>query len=150
MIRKNKWITKQELENIKRKVLQKEKHIEVNSNDNTGERFYQDEENIHENEATHVDTENLGEEEKIMIQDISDLMKENSRIELMGNEEPYHKPSYNQSMPFPDLYVSSYSNAVSFYQLIIDLWPLYFFPCILFAQLVAYYSHQENFKYFQQ
>ena len=82
MIRKNKWITKQEVENIKRKVLQKEKHIEVNSNDNTGERFYQDEENIYENEATQVDTENLGEEEKIMIQDILNLMKENSRIEL--------------------------------------------------------------------
>ena len=82
MIRKNKWITKQEVENIKRKVLQKEKHIEVNSNDNTGEQFYQDEENIYENEATQVDTENLGEEEKIMIQDILNLMKENSRIEL--------------------------------------------------------------------
>ena len=56
MIRKNEWITKLELESISRKVLQKEKDIEVNNNDNTGERFYQDEENIHENEATQVDT----------------------------------------------------------------------------------------------
>ena len=84
MIRKNEWITKLELESISRKVLQKEKDIEVNNNDNTGERFYQDEENIHENEATQVDTENLGEEEKTMIQDILDLMKDNSRIELRG------------------------------------------------------------------
>ena len=45
MIRKNEWITKLELENITSKVLQKEKDIEVNNNDNTGERFYQDEEN---------------------------------------------------------------------------------------------------------
>ena len=37
MIRKNERITKLELENIKRKVLQKEKDIEVNNNDNTGE-----------------------------------------------------------------------------------------------------------------
>ena len=44
--------------------------VEVNNNDNTGERFYQDDENIHENEATRIDTENLGEEEKTMIQDI--------------------------------------------------------------------------------
>ena len=36
MIRKNEWITKLELENIKRKVLQKEKDIEVNNNDSTG------------------------------------------------------------------------------------------------------------------
>ena len=69
MIRKNEWITKLELENIKRKVLQKEKDTEVNNNGNTGERFYRDEENMHENEATQVDTENLGEEEKTMIQD---------------------------------------------------------------------------------
>ena len=40
MIRKNEWITKLELENIRRKVLQKEKDIEVNNNDNTDERFY--------------------------------------------------------------------------------------------------------------
>ena len=84
MIRKNEWITKLELENNKRKVLQKEKDIEVNNNDNTRERFYQDGENIQENEATEVDTENLGEEEKTMIQDILDLMKDNSRIELRG------------------------------------------------------------------
>ena len=70
MIRKNEWITKLELENISRKVLQKEKDIEVNNNDNAGERFYQDKENIHNNKATQVDTENLGEEEKTMIQDV--------------------------------------------------------------------------------
>ena len=66
------------------KVLQKEKDLEVNNNDKTGERFYQDEENIHENEATLFDTENVGEEEKTMIQDIWDLMKGNSEIELRG------------------------------------------------------------------
>ena len=82
MIRKNESITILELENIKRKELQKEKDREVNNNDNTRERFYQDEENIHENKATQVDTENLGEEEKTMIQDILGLMKDNSRIEL--------------------------------------------------------------------
>ena len=54
MIRKNEWITKLELESIGRKVLQKEKDIEVNNNDNTGEGFYQDEENMHENEATRL------------------------------------------------------------------------------------------------
>ena len=84
MIRKNEWITKLELENIRRTVLQKEKDIEVNNNDNTGERLYQDEENIHENEVTQVDTENSGEEEKTTIQDILDLMKDNGRIELRG------------------------------------------------------------------
>ena len=67
MIRKNEWITKLELENIRRKILQQEKGIEVNDNDNTGERFYHDEENKHNNEATQVDTENLGEEDKTMI-----------------------------------------------------------------------------------
>ena len=36
MIRKNEWITKLELESICGKVLQKEKYIEVNNNDNTG------------------------------------------------------------------------------------------------------------------
>ena len=70
MLRKNEWITKLELENIRMKVLQKEKYLEVNNNGKTGERFYQDEENIHENEATLFDTENVGEEEKTMIQDI--------------------------------------------------------------------------------
>ena len=84
MIRKNEWTRKLVLESIRRKVLQKVKDIEANNNDNTGERFYQDEENIHENEATQVDTENLGEEEKTMIHDILDLMKDNSRIELRG------------------------------------------------------------------
>ena len=61
MISKNEWITKLELESISRKVLQKEKGIDVNNNNNTGERFYQDEENIHEKEVTQVDTENLRE-----------------------------------------------------------------------------------------
>ena len=58
--------------------------LELNNNDSTGERFYQDEENIHKNEATQVDTHKLGEEEKTMIQDILDSMKDNSRIELRG------------------------------------------------------------------
>ena len=49
MIRKNECITKLELENIRRKVLQKEKDTEENNNSNTGERVYQDEENLHEN-----------------------------------------------------------------------------------------------------
>ena len=40
MIRKNEWIKKQELEKIRTKLLQKEKYIEVNNNDNTGEQFY--------------------------------------------------------------------------------------------------------------
>ena len=84
MIRKNEWITKLGLESISKKVLQKEKDIEVYNNDNTGEQFYQVEESIHENEVTQVNTENLGEEEKTMIQDILDLMKDNSRTELRG------------------------------------------------------------------
>ena len=66
------------------KILQKEKDIDVNNNDNIGEQFYQDEENIHENETNQVDTENLGEEEKTKIQDIFDLMKNKSRIDLRG------------------------------------------------------------------
>ena len=61
MIRKNEWITKLELENIRRKILQKGKDIDVKNNDNTGEQFCQDEQNIHENETTQVDNENLGE-----------------------------------------------------------------------------------------
>ena len=73
-------ITKLELENIRRKVIQREKDIEFNNNDNTGEKFYQDEENIHENEAREFDTENLG-EKMTMIQYI-DLMKDDSRMEL--------------------------------------------------------------------
>ena len=85
MIRKNAWITKLELEIIRRKVLQKEKDIEVDNNDNTGERFCQDEENTPENKATQVDIENLVKEEKTKkIQDILDLMKDNSRIEIRG------------------------------------------------------------------
>ena len=44
----------------------------------------QNEENIHKNKATQVDTENLGEEEKTMIQNILGLMKHDSRIELRG------------------------------------------------------------------
>ena len=71
------------LENIRRKILQKEKDLDVKDNDNTGEQFYQDDENIHENATTQVDNENLG-EEKTMIQDILGLMKDNSRIELRG------------------------------------------------------------------
>ena len=84
MIRKNEWITKLELENIRRKLLQKEKDIEVNNNENTGEQFYQVEEIIHKNEATQVNTENLREQEKTIIQNVLDLMKGSSRIELRG------------------------------------------------------------------
>ena len=79
MIRKNEWITKLELENNRRKVLQKEKDIEVN-NDNTGERFNQQEENIRNNEANQVDTESLGEGEKTMIWDILDLELHNGTM----------------------------------------------------------------------
>ena len=81
MLRRNEWITKLELENIRRKiVLQKEKDIKLGNNNNIGEWFYQDKEDIDENKATQVYTENLGEEEKTMIQDILSLMKENSGI----------------------------------------------------------------------
>ena len=38
---------------------------------------------MHENEATQIDTQNF-EEEKTMMQDILDLMKDNSRIDLRG------------------------------------------------------------------
>ena len=89
MIRKNEWITKLELGSISRNVLQKEKDIEIDNNDNTGERFYKDKKNIHKNEATQVNTETLGEEWKTMIQDILDLMKDNSRIELRGFNKIY-------------------------------------------------------------
>ena len=58
--------------------------MEVNNNDNTGERFYQYEGNICESKATQVDTKNLQGEKKIMIQDILTLMKDMSRIELRG------------------------------------------------------------------
>ena len=54
VIRQNEWITELELENISRKAF---RDIEADNNDNTSERFYQDEENILENEATQVDTE---------------------------------------------------------------------------------------------
>ena len=60
IIRKNEWITKLELENIRRRPLQKEKDIEVNTNDFTSERIYQDEEHIHNNKANQIDTEMLG------------------------------------------------------------------------------------------
>ena len=50
--------------------------MDVHNNDNTGERFNQDVENIYENKATQVDTENFGQEEKTMIQDILHLMKD--------------------------------------------------------------------------
>ena len=53
MLRRNEWITKLELENIRRKVvLQKEKDIKLGNNDNIGEWFYQDKEDIDENKAT--------------------------------------------------------------------------------------------------
>ena len=70
MIGKNEWITKLELENIRNKLLQKEKDEEVNNSDDTGKWFCQDEENIHKSEATQVNTENLGEGEKTLIQEI--------------------------------------------------------------------------------
>ena len=54
MIRKKEGMAKLELDSIRRKVLQNEKDIEVNNNDNTGEQCYQDEENIHENEAKEI------------------------------------------------------------------------------------------------
>ena len=57
MIRKNERTTKLELENIRRRVLHKEKDTKANNNGNTSEQFYQDEENIHKTEATHADTE---------------------------------------------------------------------------------------------
>ena len=59
MIRNNDWITKLELENIRRKVLQKEKDIKVNNNDNTNKQFGQDDKNICENEATHNHSQNV-------------------------------------------------------------------------------------------
>ena len=41
--------------------------MEADNNDNAGKHFYQDEENIKENEATQVDTQTLGEDERIII-----------------------------------------------------------------------------------
>ena len=52
------------LENLRRKAFQREKNKEVNNNDNTSERFNQDEENIYKNETTQVDAQNLGEERR--------------------------------------------------------------------------------------
>ena len=69
---------------------------------------------------------------------------------LSRNGKPYHKPFYNQSMLFTDMYVSSYNHAVSCYQLIIDVCSFYLSSCIVFVQLVACHLHQENCKYFQQ
>ena len=81
-IRTNEWITKMKLENI-RTYFKKEKYIEVDNHGITGEWFYQNEENIHKNKATHVDTETFG-KEKAIIQNILDLIKDNSGIELRG------------------------------------------------------------------
>ena len=83
MVRKNEWIIKLELKNIRRiKVLQKEEDIEANNSDNTAEWFYQDEENMHTKKVTQVATVNVGEEKKNMIQDILDLNKGINRTEL--------------------------------------------------------------------
>ena len=60
------------------------KMVMVNKNVNNCEQFYQDEENIHKNDATWVDTENLGEEVNTMIQDILVLMKDSNRKEQRG------------------------------------------------------------------
>ena len=65
------------------------------------------------------------------------------------NREPFHKSSYNQSRPFPDLYVSSYSHTLSSYQLIIDLWSLYFFPAS-FSWTGRLSFTSKNCKYFQK
>ena len=83
MTRRNEWETKLEIENIRLPVLQEEKDKEINNNDNTGEQFYQDEENIYETKVTHDDTEDLG-QEKTAIQAILDLMNDNSEEELTG------------------------------------------------------------------
>ena len=83
MTRRNEWETKLEIENIRLPVLQEEKDKEINNNDNTGEQFYQDEENIYETKVTRDDTEDLG-QEKTAIQAILDLMNDNSEEELTG------------------------------------------------------------------
>ena len=83
MIRGNEWETKLEIENIGLTVLQEEKDKEINNNDNTGEQFYQDEENIRETKVARDDTEDLG-QEKNAIQAILDLMNDNSEEELTG------------------------------------------------------------------
>ena len=57
------------------------------------------------------------------------------KASIFRNGESCHKPSYNQSMPFPDLYVSSYGLVVLSYWLIIDLCFHNFFPAsFLFSQ----------------
>ena len=83
MIRGNEWETKLEIENIELTVLQEEKDKEINNNDNTGEQFYQDEENIRETKVARDDTEDLG-QEKTTIQAILDLVNDNSEEELTG------------------------------------------------------------------
>ena len=83
MTRRNEWETKLEIENIRLTVLQEEKDKEINNNDNTGEQFYQDEENIRETKVARDDTEDLG-QEKNAIQAILDLMNDNSEEELTG------------------------------------------------------------------
>ena len=83
MTRRNEWETKLEIENIRLPVLQEEKDKEINNNDNTGEQFYQDEENIRETKVARDDTEDLG-QEKNAIQAILDLMNDNSEEELTG------------------------------------------------------------------
>ena len=83
MTRRNEWETKLEIENTRLPVLQEEKDKEINNNDNTGEQFYQDEENIFETKVTRDDTEDLG-QEKTAIQAILDLMNDNSEEELTG------------------------------------------------------------------
>ena len=68
-----------------KKVLQKEKDMEVDNNDNAGKHFYQDEKNINENEATQVDAQTLGEDERIIISDILlDLMNDKGIIKPKG------------------------------------------------------------------
>ena len=57
--------------------------MEVNNNDNTREWFYQDADSIYKNKATQANNEKFG-QEKNFIQDILDLMKDNSKIELTG------------------------------------------------------------------
>ena len=53
MLRRNEWIIKLELENIRRKIVfQKEKDIKLGNNNNIGEWFNQDKEDIDENKAT--------------------------------------------------------------------------------------------------
>ena len=63
-------------------------------------------------DATQVDTENLGEEEKTMIQDILDLMNANSRIELTGfNKIDRCVLAEWSSKIYIKLYIKAYQNA---------------------------------------